>query len=254
MHLLLVFAGLSFAGAYEAKFADAAAAGIVVGLIGTAPVIAVAHELLHQQHGVRWQIGWFLSVTAGVPHFPFAHVAVHHASAATVLDPDTARRNEGFYDFYARSLAANYLATIKSGSQVGLMLSCVTLAALHLGVGACAGLGAMAFVAVQAVIGLSVLMSENYMHHYGLERYAGPATPFNSWNSNDWLSNSLLFDLLIHSDHHCDFSKIKAAGGTMVPSLPGNILGMFWVALIPPLWRWLMADQLRAAARSQDQA
>jgi len=73
--------------------------------------------------------------------------------------------------------------------------------------------------------------------------------PHHSWNSNHAFSNWALFHLQRHSDHHAHplrrYQSLRHFDG--VPRLPsGYFSGMFLVAYVPPLWRYLMDERLLA--------
>jgi alkane 1-monooxygenase len=96
------------------------------------------------------------------------------------------------------------------------------------------------------------LTSANYIEHYGLlrqERAPGKyevCQPHHSWNSNHIFSNWALFHLQRHSDHHAHplrrYQSLRHFDN--LPRLPSGYFGMFTVAYIPPLWRWVMDERL----------
>jgi alkane 1-monooxygenase len=98
------------------------------------------------------------------------------------------------------------------------------------------------------------LTSANYIEHYGLlrqERAPGKyetCKPHHSWNSNHIFSNWALFHLQRHSDHHAHplrrYQSLRHFDN--LPRLPSGYFGMFTVAYIPPLWRYVMDERLLA--------
>src|SRR3546814_16383944 len=65
------------------------------------------------------------------------------------------------------------------------------------------------------------------------------AQPRHSWNSNHIASNLILFHLQRHSDHHAhptrSYQSLRDFTG--LPELPTGYPGMFFMAMIPPIFR-----------------
>jgi alkane 1-monooxygenase len=110
----------------------------------------------------------------------------------------------------------------------------------------------LAFLVVASFWSNFQLTSANYIEHYGLlrqERAPGKyeaCQPHHSWNSNHIFSNWALFHLQRHSDHHAHplrrYQSLRHFDN--LPRLPSGYFGMFTVAYIPPLWRWVMDERL----------
>jgi alkane 1-monooxygenase len=88
----------------------------------------------------------------------------------------------------------------------------------------------------------------NFLEHYGLNRekrangrYVA-VRPEHSWNSNNRVTNLLLFHLQRHSDHHANPTRRYQALRSFdeAPTLPTGYAGMLVLAYIPPLWRAVM--------------
>merc|ERR1712232_546806 len=88
----------------------------------------------------------------------------------------------------------------------------------------------------------------NYIEHYGLARKKledgnyEPVNPTHSWNSAHWFSNTLLFKLQRHSDHHTfpqrPFQLLRNFEES--PQLPTGYLGMLALACFPPVFFKIM--------------
>jgi alkane 1-monooxygenase len=117
------------------------------------------------------------------------------------------------------------------------------------------GIGLLPFLLVAAFWANFQLTSANYIEHYGLLRREispgryEPCQPHHSWNSNHMFSNWALFHLQRHSDHHAHplrrYQSLRHFD--KLPRLPSGYFGMFSVAYIPPLWRWVMDPRLLQA-------
>jgi alkane 1-monooxygenase len=108
------------------------------------------------------------------------------------------------------------------------------------------------FLVLQGLFGWFQLTSANYVEHYGLlrakeadGRYERPR-PQHSWNSNQVVSNIILYQLQRHSDHHAwaarRYQSLRSFDD--FPELPSGYPGMFMAAWIPPLWRKIMDCRL----------
>jgi alkane 1-monooxygenase len=71
-----------------------------------------------------------------------------------------------------------------------------------------------------------------------------------SWNADFVVSNWVLFNLQLHSDHHAHMRKPFEALRSVddAPQLPAGYPAMVLVALVPPLWFAVMDQRLPAAA------
>jgi alkane 1-monooxygenase len=68
--------------------------------------------------------------------------------------------------------------------------------------------------------------------------------PHHSWNASHRLTNYFLINLQRHSDHHINpmrrFPALQHYDETQAPQLPFGYPAMLLIALVPPLWFWLM--------------
>jgi alkane 1-monooxygenase len=102
-------------------------------------------------------------------------------------------------------------------------------------------LGKLSFWAylVQSVVAVILLEYVNYIEHYGLKREKGKKVDVqHSWQSDTVSSRFMLFELSRHSDHHLKASKpyYTLESHQEAYILPSGYFGMFYIALIPPLW------------------
>ena len=110
------------------------------------------------------------------------------------------------------------------------------------------------YLIIQAIIGVSLLETVNYVEHYGLLRRRrangnwARCSPGDSWNSDRLVTNIFLFHLQRHSDHHANpgrrYQTLRSS--EQAPQLPAGYATMILLALLPPLWRYVMDARLRA--------
>ncbi len=256
---VLVVVGLREDLSVAARLGLAATLGVIGG-VG----INTAHELGHKRPGhERW-----LARVALAPvfygHFYIEHNRGHHVRVATPDDPASARLGESFYGFWPRTVLGSLRSAWRlerrrlarrghrpltwGNDLVTAWLMSVFLWGLAV---AAFGWSVFPFLVVQALVGISLLEAVNYLEHYGLlrqvvgvpgkERYER-VDPRHSWNSDQIVTNILLYHLQRHSDHHANptrrYQTLRHFEAS--PVLPTGYAGMILLALVPPLWRRVM--------------
>lgn len=223
--------------------------------------ITIAHELVHRSNkGEQW-LGRILLMSVLYMHFAIEHVRGHHATVATEEDPASARKGQSFYAFLLPSIVGQYLSAwhleaerLKKLKKPVISLSNemiqFTICELLMVIGMYMWFGA-AFAGIFMMVSFlsfSLLEAVNYLEHYGLERRKQSngryekVTHHHSWNSDHILSRMFLFELTRHSDHHAVASRKYQILRTFEdsPQLPTGYPGMILLALIPPIWFWVM--------------
>jgi alkane 1-monooxygenase len=238
----------------------AVAVGTVTGGIG----ITVAHELGHRASALDRLLSRVLLVMVCYGHFFVEHTRGHHVRVGTPADPATAPRGMHVYRFIVRSVTGGFahawrlesLRLARGGHTAWRMSNWVVAgsllsAALLVAAGATAGSKGVALVLLQAAMAITLLEIVNYIEHYGLTRRRlsegyEPVASRHSWNANFVLSNALLLNLQLHSDHHAHMQRPYEAlrSLTEAPQLPAGYPTMVLVALVPPLWRALVDKRL----------
>jgi alkane 1-monooxygenase len=240
------------------------AVGTVTGGLG----ITIAHELGHRASRLDRAIAKALLVSVAYGHFFVEHVRGHHVRVGTPDDPATAPRGMSVYRFIPRSVIGSFRHAwrlermrleragrsawhpsnwVLSGSllAVGLLVLAWLVAGPH---------GALLF-AVQAVWAFVLLEIINYIEHYGLRRRRvggryEPVREEHSWNADFAVSNWVLFNLQLHSDHHAHMNKAFEQLRTVsdAPQLPAGYPTMVLLALLPPLWFAVMEPRVPVQA------
>jgi alkane 1-monooxygenase len=214
--------------------------------------ITVAHELIHRkQFGFR-MLGIWNMFLVNYGHFYIEHIKGHHRYVGTKIDPATSRKNESLYAFTLRTIPGQFMSALNIEAQrlkklnsivyglknfvVAITIAeviTVTLITVFLGWKA-----AIAF-STCSIIAICVLEYVNYIEHYGLERSLNEKfTAVHAWQSDNVLSRGTLVELSRHSDHHMKASKPFYTLETHheSPILPSGYFGVFYLAIIPPLW------------------
>lgn len=242
--------------------------GTLTGGIG----IPAAHELVHARDP-RWRaLGLVLLAPVLYMHFRIEHVYGHHSRVATREDPASARSGEGLWTFIGRSVAGQLnsawrieerlrRAGGKRPRRMNRVLVYIGLELALLAAVAMLGWTVLAVFLGQAVAGIVFLEATNYIEHYGLERRRlangryEPVSIEHSWNSPSYFTNSLAFNLGLHSDHHAHPQRAFPAlrHQPAAPQLPAGYLTMISIAAVPPLWRRIMDPRLGAFRRAAPQ-
>ncbi|HYW55618.1 MAG TPA: alkane 1-monooxygenase [Polaromonas sp.] len=269
LYVLLQIA-LIATGAYAAVHGDwltVMGVAFSVGFVTGSQGITFAHELGHSKSRVDRFCGWLLMSSVCYGHFMVEHYRGHHPRAATQDDPASARLGESLYRFLPRTLwgslasgwqlEAQRIAQFKSSwlrsplawSALGSLMLFV-LPALYLP--AHTAIKFIAFFALQSTVAFLLLEVVNYIEHYGLRRSSegGRREAFgvmHAWNADHVVSNSLLANLQRHSDHHMHawkpYATLQALPG---PQLPTGYAGCLLLAMLPPLWFFLMHKRIAA--------
>jgi alkane 1-monooxygenase len=244
-----------------------------VGLVGLGSTLGIvtgvginaAHELGHKREDLEhWASKIALAPTL-YGHFFVEHNWGHHRRVATREDPATSRMGEGYYRYWPRTIIGSLRSAwgierkrlrrkgarvLSPGNRVlHAWAFSVVVWAIALALG---GRRALVVLAVQAVIGFSLLEAVNYVEHYGLLRRRDSrgryerVTPRHSWNNNHVVTNLLLYQLQRHSDHHENPARRFVALRHVddAPQLPAGYAAMILLALFPPLWRRVMDPRL----------
>ncbi|KAA8968244.1 alkane 1-monooxygenase [Mycobacterium sp.] len=223
--------------------------------------INTAHELGHKKASLeRWLSKITLAQTC-YGHFYIEHNRGHHVRVATPEDPASARLGETFWEFFPRSvigglrsawrLEAQRLRRLDKGpwhlsnDVLNAWLMSVALWGVLIAV---FGPALIPFGIIQALYGISLLESVNYLEHYGLLRQKLPngryerCLPVHSWNSDHLVTNLFLYHLQRHSDHHANptrrYQTLRSMAGA--PNLPSGYASLIGLTYIPPLWRAMM--------------
>ncbi|MBI5371047.1 MAG: alkane 1-monooxygenase [Sphingobacteriales bacterium] len=237
--------------------------GLLCGVFG----INVGHELGHRVSRSEQTLAKALLLTSLYMHFFTEHNKGHHKRVATPEDPSSARYGEMVYLFYFRTILFSYLSAWhiandemrKKGAPVFSprnemiqfhLIEIAFIAVIYLLVG---GLITLYFL-VAAGIGILLLETVNYIEHYGLRRRATGegryerAQPEHSWNSDHIIGRLMLFELSRHSDHHYMASRKYQVlrHHDHSPQMPTGYPGMMLLALVPPLWFYVMNRKIKS--------
>nr|WP_245718105.1 alkane 1-monooxygenase [Nocardia miyunensis] len=268
--LPIQFIGLVIAGfmwsSPELDLVDKLGLAVTMGFVSGIGINA-AHELGHRaEHLERW-LAKIALAQSWYGHFFVEHNRGHHIRVATPEDPASARFGESLWVFLPRSTLQGFRSALELErerlarkrkrwfSRDNHLLQAWSMsAALFLAMTFAYGYVIIPFLLVQAVIGIGLLETVNYIEHYGLLRARRAdgryqrCTPRDSWNSDSLVTNVFLFHLQRHSDHHANpgrrYQTLRSC--EEAPQLPFGYATMILLALIPPLWRTVMDPRVLA--------
>lgn len=242
--------------------------GLMLTIGGIAGVaINTAHELGHQRANTERWLSKVALAQSGYGHFFVEHNRGHHARVATPEDPASARLGENLYQFFGRSILGSLRSawniearrlrchgrspwTLRNDVLNAWLLTAALFASLIL----LFGIAVLPWLIGQALVGIALLETINYLEHYGLRRAQRlngsyeKVRPSHSWNSNSVISNVFLFHLQRHSDHHANPQRRYQAllHADEAPQLPAGYAAMVVLAAFPPLWRRVMDPRVVA--------
>jgi alkane 1-monooxygenase len=229
--------------------------------------INLGHELGHKNTTLERWLAKLVLAPSFYGHFYTEHNRGHHRDVATPADPASSRMGESIYSFVLREMPGAFKRAWKleadrlqrEGKSVwslhnDIVQPALITVALWTALALWLGVQILPFLVVASFWANFQLTSANYIEHYGLlrqERAPGKyeiCQPHHSWNSNHIFSNWALFHLQRHSDHHAHplrrYQSLRHFEN--LPSLPSGYFGMFTIAYIPPLWRYVMDERLLA--------
>ena len=267
-YLALIFACWLWAGGGWVTMSVVDKLGLMAA-VGTVGGIAInaAHELGHKRGMSERRLSKIALAQTCYGHFFVEHNRGHHVRVATPEDPASSRLGESLYAFIGRSvigslrsawkLECDRLARIRKSkwSLHNEVLNAWLLSViLFIILVAWFGVVVLPWLFGQAVIGIFLLETVNYLEHYGLRRQKLPNGRYervragHSWNSNTVIANVFLFHLQRHSDHHANPMRRYQAlcHADEAPQLPGGYGTMLLLAICPPLWRRVMDPRVLA--------
>ena len=262
--LFLIIFGLIVVSDSSINILVAASLGAAVGMSGGSIGITTAHELIHRQNKYMRGIGVLLLVLCCYGHFRIEHVYGHHKHVATKEDPATARKGENFYFYFIRCVINSVISSwnieknildkknINTLSLQNRMLHYFVLEIILLSIAFfIAGTNGLIFVIFHSFVSITLLELVNYIQHYGLERKMQNGkyerfTDHHSWNSRHISANWSTFNLGLHAEHHQSASKPYPllSQEEKVIEMPANYSIMLIMALIPPLWFFIMDKKI----------
>jgi alkane 1-monooxygenase len=235
-----------------------------VGLNAGISGIVVGHELIHRRKAMERYIGQLNMLMVNYLHFYIEHVRGHHKRVGTSADPATARYGESIYAFIARTVPGQWRSALEieaerirsSGKKRAyglqnyviraLFIQLVILLTLYFTLG---WLSLTTHLG-QSLVAIFLLEYVNYIEHYGLVREEGrKVEAVHAWQSDAPSSRLTLVELSRHADHHIKASKPyhTLESHKESPELNSGYFGMFYIALIPPLWFAVVHKRMREA-------
>jgi len=263
IQLAIIFSLITVAGTGRLSENELLAAAVSTGLMTGGIGITYAHEVMHQTNRFERALAEILMTSTLYGHFCIEHIAGHHVNVATPKDPVTARFGESFYRYFPRAVFGSLFSAWRIQrlrlQRRGFSVWNISNAfwryafayAVYLGVAyALAGWFGVKLLILQAFVAVLLVENINYVEHYGLMRRPlglgryEPVQPHHAWNASHRLTNYFLINLQRHADHHQNpmrrFPALRHHDEAQAPQLPFGYPAMLLIALVPPLWFWLM--------------
>jgi alkane 1-monooxygenase len=231
--------------------------------IGTAEGFGIGcvHELIHRPHTIDFMSGVLSLVWSNYGHFWIEHLWGHHRNVASPLDPASSDVGDNAWVFVAKCMWKSFFEAwgieskiLKSRGkgtfspenriiQAYLLTWTVAGAYYHF-----FGVQALPFFFAQGFIAAWIVDNTNYIEHYGLRRKEIKPGVFervgwlHAWDTPELLTNSLLFKIQRHPDHHTNAGRPYQILRTFpqAPTLPTGYAGMIVLSWFPPLYWYVM--------------
>ena len=245
--------------------------------------IMFGHELAHTK-GFGFMVSRAMMALSGTAHFCFAHVYNHHLELGRAwlgpednamgddTDPASAPRGRSLYKHFVIShIGQSYFGIITERKRLkrmnksflsfsnrwirGYLMSIPTIAlfayAGYLGAGSQGVLISLGAMLVVWIISNFELEALNYMEHYGLIRVKGEPIEYrHSWDNDTAFTSWAFIEIGRQADHHdrgeTHFWELTGVGGppTGAPNAKIGYYTEFVLALVPPLWHYVMRRKL----------
>jgi alkane 1-monooxygenase len=239
--LAMLFWRLSIQGLDETMLLGILSAGLSNGASG----IVAAHELGHRRpKSLSWWTARLSLFSVLYLHFTTEHNHTHHKHWARDVDPTSSPWGRSIYGHLLqtipRQVKGAYLARPIDTRNV-LVLQGIWVVVL-----AVIGWPYLLACILQAAVAVYLLEFVNYIQHHGLRRGEQErAHAAHAWESRHRLSRWTLLELPLHPSHHLKsstpFHRLDVHEDA--PKLPLGYYGMFWLALMPPLFSKMMQVQ-----------
>lgn len=234
--------------AWSDRLGRIAMMGLMAGIFG----INLAHELGHRSNKAEQFMAKCLLLTSLYMHFFIEHNKGHHTHVSTPDDPSSAKYKQSVFSFWLQTFPGTLRSAWRIDAQQTSLFIGIQILFLAV-IGWFFGTIVMGSFMAAALIGSIQLETVNYIEHYGLARDRVESgryervKPHHSWNSNHIMGRLLLFELSRHSDHHFQASRkyqvLRHHDDT--PQMPTGYPGMILLALVPPIWFWVMDVQMK---------
>ncbi|MDN5939075.1 MAG: alkane 1-monooxygenase, partial [Salinisphaera sp.] len=229
--------------------------------------IVTSHELGHKKNALDRWLSKITLATGAYGCYMTDHNVGHHRDVATPEDSGTARFGENLYYYlifrqfphsaFIRPLQLEKQRLARSGKSAwslenqyiqSMLVTIVAYGALIAAFGAIV----IPYLLMVAFTSYFFLGFIDYIEHYGLlraklanGRYERPR-PEHSWNTDHVATNIIYLHAQRHSDHHAwptrRYQVLRSFPG--LPTMPTGYPGMYWLSIIPPLWRAVMYPKL----------
>lgn len=204
--------------------------------------MAVAHELLHSKSKLERLSAKFLLNLFGYSYWVEAHW-LHHKYLSTEKDPHSAALRQSVYGFFFNSLYKEF-NLLRREQPRKLATNLIASAATALAIYFIFGAESFLWWALLSVLVIFYISFANYLEHFGLLGHQSPrvAQAQYSWSTRCLFTNLLMLNIGYHQMHHERPSVPHELLNNKENQieLPGSYIYCGLLALIPPLWFYVM--------------
>lgn len=215
---------------------------LTVGILWGMSGMAVAHELLHSKSKLeKWSARFLLNLFA-YSYWIDAHW-LHHKYLSTNKDPHSAKDKQSIYSFFMASLYHEVkLVCTERPRKFALSLTASSLTAISIYM--IFGIQALLWWLALSILVIFYIAFANYLEHFGLFNNHHPRVlaAHHSWSTRCLFTNVLMLNIGYHQMHH----ELPTVPHNQLDNkdqqieLPGSYIFCGILALIPPLWFYVM--------------
>jgi alkane 1-monooxygenase len=236
--------------------------------------VGATHELIHRPHFFDFSMGVLSLIYSSYGHFWIEHLWGHHKNVGTKLDPASSELGESIYPYMVKNLKASWVeandieAKLQKaqghhpyGPYNRIIQAYSLSAAIAILYGLTISWRVVPFYILQGWIAAALVENTNYIEHYGLRRKELSSGEyeavgfFHSWDTGAVLTNTLLFKIQRHPDHHTNAGRPYQILRNIpeAPKLPTGYAGMIVLSWFPSLFFSVMNWRVAAYTKQSNE-
>jgi len=162
----------------------------------------LAHEIGHKRDAFNKYLGFLLSWSLLLPFFNLIHNKGHHKDLHDGTDKVVAEYNESIIKYLFRQYKYIYKKVVELNTVQGILMILIQLGSFAIAYFVHPPL--VILLVTMFVVSFTILEVVNYIEHYSISSSKEEAN--RSWDSDNPLTNGVLFNVGKHAQHHVNAS------------------------------------------------
>ncbi|MPW20063.1 hypothetical protein GCT13_25015 [Paraburkholderia sp. CNPSo 3157] len=211
--------------------------------------MAHVHEVMHRRDNLSRVVSDLALALAGYPHYRVVH-QLHHAHVGEPRYGSTAPVGMSLWRHVGRSFsgalveaATHEIRHLRHDRKCRILWPCLASMTMLILASLFGGRCGALFYIGQCAVSVFIVEAIGYIQHYGL-CVDGAGGGQIAWDVVSWLSSRLFANNGRHTHHHLEQTQSYDQLACIGEPLPAGYLHMFLLAVIPPLWFFIMDRRL----------